>query len=1114
MSDTFIHSGPGDNVAGSKIVNIGTYNETITATTPESLKKPVKAILDFISNRSFDKAREQINFIESMGGLESEVKELLSILKIKCEYTSNSKFGIDLKEITETFRTSKNEMIKDLALSLILSVEATTKQLDKAKQRFNQSKNIGPYSKAVALAFFSTKEELIHLYTNEMDNISEVEIHGIIEGLTRLNCFVEANQVAEYLKENFDNYNSKYAAVFTKALMFNESIQKVDYWLLTQLEKDEVDRLLNEALQIYKDSECNDSRLFSMFFPSLIFTKFSNDELISICASNIDKVEIFAEEFADDIRVMLNAGDVSDDYPPKILEKLLANDKEKQDKISSILDSNEVDYQTFWIAEQILPKDDFKSWVNNGVTLIGEFSDLENKLNSLSVLLLSSNNNELDKCIESIILTPKPEHESINSEFLQRLTDSLYSSGKEKEACDLLLYFLKDRKEIWCSPLIYYTLSKLHSTARHKDVISLADKVNDKEKSIELHNLITWTHLYHGSAKDALNESNKINYYNNLESIDHRFKTLYRLGMFREIDELISKLDHSFFANPTRLKLEIVRILIERNNFELVESIIVDWFKESLEKNYYYISEACLKIMMSNHALNFKPSYNINDLECAIQYSDGDKSIIKIISSDDALSNRHTLTPNSILAKAFKNKKEGDEVVSGVKTLKILRLFPPFVAIKDLASEMRDESNDGSDAYQILRLSEDPAIMVDQFIKHLPNSEIDNSIFTNKEIPLCMRMNLIDGNEPVKSGMMLLQNSNTEFEALVNTARNIESDACTDIITILYLCLTSTSEYFVKNGIKLHLIQDDIHALKDWLDSFENKKFFSISKDESGKLYWFSSELIKNINGNLITNLKNIFPLFQVLAIHPDNYDNIFSDNSKAWGHRSIKSIYAIKNSDIPIFSIDTRLCWLMVQLFKITPINPNKLISDAASKLSKSQRKDLVLLHAINGLPFPMLATDFIDVANSNTDLEGDILCMLLERYVGIFNDKLHIGDFLAHIFEGYLRKSVTITSSHMECYNQKLTAFHNPYGPKVDRVFNLCCTAIIKHKFAPLEISAEEKLANLFVSLIPFMLSKPNTKNFITTLFYLYMQGHFLDIDETNKKTIEIIDSKNSVT
>lgn len=98
MSDTtLIHSGPGDNVAGSKILNIGTYNETITATTPDSLKKPVRTILDAINNRNFDAAREKIKFIESMGGLETEVTELLTILKIKCEYTSNSNFEIDLK---------------------------------------------------------------------------------------------------------------------------------------------------------------------------------------------------------------------------------------------------------------------------------------------------------------------------------------------------------------------------------------------------------------------------------------------------------------------------------------------------------------------------------------------------------------------------------------------------------------------------------------------------------------------------------------------------------------------------------------------------------------------------------------------------------------------------------------------------------------------------------------------------------------------------------------------------------------------------------------------------------------------------------------------------------
>lgn len=1111
MSDTtLIHSGPGDNVAGSKILNIGTYIETITSTTPDSLKTPVRAILDAINNRNFDAAREKISLIESMGGLENAVTELLTILKIKCEHTSNPSFEIDLREITATLRNSENKIVKDLALSLILSVESTTKEIEKAKKRFEQSKDVGPYSKAVALAFFSTKEELIQLYRDDMDNLSEVELNGIIEGLTRLKCFVEAQQVADYLKLNFDNYNSQYAAVFTKALVFNESIQKRDYWILTQLEKDEVDNLLNEALQIYKDSECSDSRLFSIFFPSLIFTKFSNDELIEVCASNIDKAEIFAKDYADEIRMSLKAGDVSDNHQTKILEKIICSDKDKEEKISEIIKTNEVDNLTFWIAEEIIPDDDFRAWIDNGVTITGTFSDFENKLNALRVLLLSSNDAELDTCIESLLKTPKPEHEHINSEFIQALSELLYKRERENEACDLLLYFLKEIKDIWCSPLICYTLFKLHSIARHKDVISLIDKVNDKEKPIEIHNMIVWTHLYYGSAKEALTEAKKIKENNSLHGIDLKFKTLYKLGMFAQIDEIISNLDGSLFAKPKSVTLEIIKILIERNNFKLVESIIIDWFKESLENNYYYISEACLQIIMSKNVQNFKPSYNINGLERAIQYFDGDKSIIKIISSDDNLSNRHTLTPSSILAKAFKDKEVGDEVISGIKHLKIENFLPPFVAIKNLATEIRDESNDGSDVFQILTLSENPETMVEQFSRYLPQNKIDDTLFTNKAIPLAIRMNLINKNDPVKSAMMLLQNQDTKFEALINGGKNIETDACTDIITIMYLCLTSTSQYFVKNGIKLHLTQDDIDALKNWVNYVENVKSLSVSKDENGKILCVPSELVKKFNANVIANLKNIFPLLHVLTIIPDNYDKTFNDNIKTWGHRCVKSIYAIKNSDIPIFSIDTQLCWFMVHLFKITPINPYKLIGDAASTLSISQRENLIILHAVNGLPFPIQSTDFLNLACSPIDPEGDVLCKLLSNYVGSFNDELRASDFLAQVFDCYLRKSVITNSLPGECYNNShLTAFNNPYGPKVDRVFNICCRAVMKHKYASSEISAEEKLAKFFVSLVPSMFSKPNTKRFITTLFFLYMQGHFLDMGETNKKAMEIITS-----
>lgn len=1110
MSDiTLIHSGSGDTVAGDKVINAVTYQEIITAATPDSLRKPVRAILDEINNREFNSAIEKIKLIESMSGLKSEVIELLTILKIKCEHTSNPKSELDLKEIISTLRTSSNELIKDLALSLILSVESQTKGLDKAKERFSQSKDVGLHSKAVALAIFSTKEELLDLLHNEINNISEEEINGMIEGMIRLNCFVEAHSAAEHLKENFENYNSNYLSVLTTAFLLNESINKKDYWLLTQSEKEKVDNLSQKALLLYKESESCDPRLFNILFPSLIFTKLSNKEHLEICKLNIDKTDIFAKEYADELKVLCRTGEVSDNHPTKIVENLISNEQDRQQKITSILESKEVDYSTFWIAQQVIPEEKFKSWIDNGVTITGDFNELEIKLNELRVALLSSKTSKVEECIESLLKTPKPDNEVINAEYIKSISENLYNCGNEEEACDLLLYFLNDKKELWCSPLVEYTLYKLHNTARHKDLISLSNRVNDKDKPIEIHNLIIWTHLFHGSALDALAEAEKDNNNNDIQKLSLTLKALYKLEKFECIDKTISEIDITLFANPEPVTLDVISIIVNRAHFELVENIVINWFKDSLDDNYFYISQACIQIITSDKVQNFNPSYKINGLEHAIQYRDGDKSILKIIANDEKLSNRHILSPNSILAKAFKDKEVGDEIISGVKHLTLERLLPPFIAIKDLASNIRDESNDGSDAFQIFKISEDPAIMIEQFSKYLPLNKIDDSLFTNKALPLAVRMNLINKSDPIKSAMMLLENPKTQFEALINDGGNIESDACTDIITILYLCLTSTSEYFIKNGIRLYLTQDDIDVFTRWIKSVENDKYGTISKDESGTLHFVDSEKFKRWNSNLLSNLKAILPILKPLNIIPDNYAKQLAENIDIYGYGYVKSIYAIKNSSIPMFSIDTHSCRLLFAHFQMTPLNPYKIIDEAASKFSKSQRDHAIFLHAINGLPFPIKITDFYDLAASRTDLEGHILRGLLNKYIGSYNPELNVSEFLSRVLERYIIKSIKAYVAPYPFRNLHLTFFHNQYGPKVDRIFNLCCSSVIQHKLGSFDSCAEEKMADFFVKLGEVFLLQPRALDFLSELYLQYLEGRFLDINEVNKNITRKIDA-----
>ncbi|WP_033736924.1 hypothetical protein [Pantoea sp. Sc1] len=337
MSDvTLSHTGSGDNVARDKITNFETYVTFISKTVPENLQTPVKEVLKKITNREFSKARENIELISGFDNNNSEVKELLQLLKIKCDISEHQKEDIDLGEMQEVFGASKNEMIKDLALSLIYKGEVVKHGKDIALKRYEATSSLGPYSRSAAFQLFEDKVFLLGVYENKLFTLIEEELIGLINGLFREECYQEAFLAAEYLCRIHDNDNSKTILLFSRAYKLNSSLNK-DYWLLGQNEKDDVIHLINEVVNVFSGNNDADVRLFNIVIPSLMYVKSHNKELEDICLKNIERVDDFNKFFADDLRLRNRKEDLGDDHPVKKIEKAEENHSYKNSLINALI---------------------------------------------------------------------------------------------------------------------------------------------------------------------------------------------------------------------------------------------------------------------------------------------------------------------------------------------------------------------------------------------------------------------------------------------------------------------------------------------------------------------------------------------------------------------------------------------------------------------------------------------------------------------------------------------------------------------------------------------------------------------------------------------------------
>lgn len=1093
MSDiTLSHAGSGDNVARDKNIIFETYINFVNKTVPDNLKLPINKILKSITNREFTQAKEGISLIASIENKNSEVAELLELLLMKCSIGENKKELINIGSIQDMMSSSQNEMIRDLALSLLFRAEVVNFGLEIALKRFKAGKVIGPYSRSVAFEMFSNKEELLDVFNNNIFTITEEECIGLINGLFRVGGYDEAYEAAELLNRNHANTNSRIVLHFAKSMKINEELLGTEYWYLRQDQKNKVVELIDETIKFHQENK-DDLRLFNIIVPSLIYVKLTHAELERICLDNIDKVIEFDKGFADDLKIKNGRVDISVDHPIKDIEKSLNDQHYKCEIVSKITDKKLVGYNDIRVLASLLSVEEFEEWVRNGVQIEGDFSELGNVLNDIFIAVTIKDKDKIKLLIASVLKDHAKELKDVNPEFVNMLAHSMKEIDLSYQACDLLLTCFDGLEDVWCSNFVEETLFSLYNSARYKDFLDLYVRVNKQENSFYLDNLAIYIQLFHNSPDEAFRLIQIYKHENNLDFMRLKLLVFSNLERNDLIDLEVKGYDFSIFVPPSPIMKDIMSLLVKCNQFLAYEKIILNWFIDSPEKNYKYISDACFSFILEKNNTNFTPSYNIQGVNRAIRYRDGDKDLTKLISSGEDFTNPHILNPGSNLYSAFENAKVEDEVSTGMKTFKVEEIMPPYVAVHRICISIRDEFNDGSDFFQSFSLSSNPDEMLEQLKKIInarqPAEDELQSVLSNALAPLNFRMALLDKSSPVKAGMHLLTNKSINKEGFIDFGEENIDEMCTDLITVLYLCLTSFSNYFIESNLKLFILQEDIDALSKWIDSIETNQFMTMGGSKDGGIIINTADtVIKHFSG-FISNVKNVFKVLHPLKVVLDNFSQEVTSLSDSFGPNFAKNIYALKNSGLSYFSIDTQSCFLNRTLVPLKLANTSHLLNKARLSVPFNERYEGLVLHAHGSLPYPLMVDDFTLLSKYFSDEHGIHLSGLINKYTGSLNKNIIIIQFMTELIINYHNKTIGLWR-----YGQLIYSGH-PYGPRIDHVFNSACRCVIHDNEDGV---AEHKLAKFFISLLGYSKSNRPFVELVRKLAFDFCTGNFLSISK----------------
>lgn len=1093
MSDNALsqsHSGSGDNVANNKVV-FETHVSVINKIVPENLQTPIKDILKQITVREFIKARDGIKVIAGINNLSEEIKELLQLLVVKCDISEKQDGADDLTLLNSIFSTSKDLMIKDLALSLIFRSEFLKFGVEHSLKRYNKTPPIGLFSRAAAFQLFADKGKLIEVLESEISYLTEEEKLGLINGLFREECYEEAFEAAEDLYSCYDNYNSKVVLLFAKSYKLDVSLKGTDYFTLKQSKKNEVVNLIEEAISLFKENEGNDIRFFNIFVPSLIYVKVTHKELENICLENVEQVSAISQDFCEDLKLKSGRDDLSREHPINIISKTKKDKDFEKEIINKITQKGKVSYNELRMAKEIMPFAEFKDWVGKGVDIEGDFTSVGEKLNKIFIAISIKDKDSIKTALTELAQENNLEFQKASSEFIKMLTDSMQSMGLIYDSCSLMLKYIGELDDVWCSPLIEDLLYSLYRAARYKDLLWLSGRVNAQDKTYDFDNIVIYTQLYFDSPEKAFNLIENYKHENNIEYLRLRLLTFIKLDRQDCIMQDVENYDYSLFTPPSPVIGNFVALLVSCNQMAAYEKIVVDWFIDSPEKNYRYISDACLSLMLNENKVDFTPSYDIRELSRGVQYNDGNKTLTRLISSSKNFSNPYILNPDTVLSSGLISAKSGDELEIGYKTIKVEDVLPPYIAINRLSLQIRDEFNDGSDSFQVFTSSNDPEELIAKLRKALSyrqsNKEGLQSVLSNDIAPLSFRMFLIEKSDHVKSALSLLLNKSSHMKGFIDSGEENSESFCTDLITIIYSCLTSFSRFFVEKGIRLYMMQEDIDDITSWIKRIDTDKFLALNESVSGKIFISTSKSVKKSLGYFLNNLKEVSSILCPLNIIPDNYSQEVTELSESFGQNYPKQVYAFKNSGLAYLSIDSQNCFLIKSFVPINLANASKIFHKARNFVTFPEREEGLTLHIHGSMPYPLMIDDFFNLSISENDKDGLKLTDLIRKYTGAYNKNIKLHQIMAQVVAHYCDKSLN------DYYANKLFYTNNPFGPRVDRVFNAAARAVIS---SDEKEARETKLAKLIVSLVFYSKYINGFTVIINDLSYEFCVGHFLDI------------------
>lgn len=1099
------HGGPGDNVAGDKIVNL------YQSIAPETLQNPIELILSDIREKNPHSAKIRLETIKAQGTLDANSGIILDGLSFHLNLLEDKEKTKLFNSLITYLKTPSDNLTRDLCLATLIRLEAESNRSDDARDRYLKIHQPGPYSKEVFFELIATADELECGYGENTINLEENELNGLVRGFFRTENPTLALKVANRLNNVFPSFNSKVLVLFAKGTkLLNEKLLGTYFWTITATLKAELIELIEEIVSLINESNGQDKRLFNVAAPCLQYILGDHKELMDICWKYIDEIEKQHPDVAAQLHNIYKE-DLS-----KLKDGFVCNYvKAKQDKeyreqlLNDLASSKEISVDKFLILKDF-EFSKISQWGKSGGVVVGEEkleSDFRNL--QLSLITLSGKNDRV--VIENIRIqaekflnTYQEKLAGLNPFVLIELTENLLLHPELSLIVCNLVKPLLPISDLWASPIVKSYLNALLFSEQTATLSAILREINESEWDSEL-----W--IIQGNTLEQL-----ANHTLAIQSIEKALELdcyslsgwycLVRLHIkLKNSDEIVrsilQRIPDEVLSKKSDAALTLLVEIVKVGDFNRAERIILSWFVENPDACAKAISDFNFNLTIGGNTKDLVGSERVGDCVAGVVYTVDNVQITKLLIDNPTPKHHCFLDINSPLGVFFNNMEVGEIKQHGMHDYRLIERLPAYVAAFRISLELRQIQNDGSDCFYVFQVPADPNEMLAVFeekLSRIQNNQDDKTLH-NPDIPITLKGHFLHRNDPFKAALTLWSTKNATKYQLPNFGESSPTKAILDVYTIAYLALTGLAFGITKTSICFVVTQETKYFVEQWLKEINREDYLTMGASPGGGLWRVTAEDIKQSNQhrqiqdalNLIIRKSEVVtpalvdmpPL--ILRIHDSVDESVYS------------SIKLSISNDIPWLCTDG----MLAHFFHVSgwkSVDAIKLFTELGSTLSFEQKKEGLYLHAMECFPYALTFQDLSLLSTSSDELAHYFLAKIIYLYPKAFTDTNIAVETLSRLL------APVLGSADLEGEILSGLRLNNPRNNGyAERVFNACCYVSMQCNDG---VQAELAFAMLLGKLFTRFQAIPPMIKLICAMATAFANGHFLSIPLINQHITKI--------